>query len=275
MSFILLYGKPGSGKTTLAASMTHLGYKVHFIDVDRKIDKMNNLKSQIEHKVVSFQQVGGKLTPSTLRSKILTPKIALLTQPKGYLEFVDIIDNLEKQRTSKEPPPPPGDVLVIDSLTSVIEHFKRLIMHLNAPSDKHIKVQQLEFDHWNTLLANLEEIFNTLQVLLGWFKHIIVICHETTDLEREGDNYIVKDILPAIEGSMRNKVGKYFEEAYNTRARQVGKDVVYEVLTVPINKYMARTSRKLEPTEKADFKNLFKEEAGGEAKTVSNESKNV
>lgn len=258
MSFILLYGKPGSGKTTLASTMTKLNHHVHFIDVDNKLDKMINLKPLISSGKITYQQVIGKLTLSTLREKVLNPKIALLKQPKGYLEFVSIIDSLEKQLEKNEKPP--GDVLVIDSLTSVIEHFKRLIMHLNPPGDKAVKSAKLEFDHWNTLLANLEEILTTLMTFHGWFRHIIVICHEQTEMDKEGDNYVVREILPAIEGSMRGKIGKYFEEAYNLRARQVGKEVVYEVLTAPINKYMARTSRPLASVEKADFSNLFKEE---------------
>jgi hypothetical protein len=219
---------------------------------------MINLRSQLEKGLITFQPVGKKLTESTLKSKVLTPKLALLKQPKGYVEFVEVLDNLEKACAAGEQPP--ADVLVIDSLTSAIEHFKRLIMHLNAPSDKNTKSQKLEFDHWNTLLANLEELFNTLQSMLGWFKHIIVICHEQTELEKEGDNFVVREILPAIEGSMRGKVGKYFEEAYNLRARQVGKEVVYEILTTPINRYMARTSRSLKSTEPADFSLIFNEE---------------
>jgi adenylate kinase family enzyme len=257
MSFILLYGKPGTGKTTMACTMAKLGYKVHFIDADGKIPHMENIRHLLESNQVTYATLQSKLLPSTLHKKALTPKLALAKQPKGYLEFADLIDNLEALKEKGDPPP--ADVLVVDSLTTVIEHFKRLVMHMNIPGDVKSSAK-LEFDHWNALLANLEEIFMTLSYLHGWFRHIIVICHERTDTEGTGDSFRVTGILPAIEGSMRDKVGKYFEEVYNLRTRQKGKDVLFECLTKPINLFMARTSRDLSTEVESDFSVIFKGE---------------
>lgn len=262
MSYILEYGKAGSGKSTLAASMTKLGYTVHFLDIDRKLAHMKNLEPLIQSGKITFKEVESKLMESSLRKKATNPKIALAVQPKGYLEIVDYIDKLVEQKEAGLPPP--ADVFVLDSLTSGIEHFKRLIMHMDPPRPKTTgQMPKLEFDHWSTLLANLEELFTTLQYLHGWFKHIIVICHERQDFERQGDDLILTGILPAIEGSMRDKVGKYFDEVYNVAARQVGKEIHYEVLTRPINKYMARTSRELPAWSEADFSLIFKGERNG------------
>lgn len=91
------------------------------------------------------------------------------------------------------------------------------------------------------------------------FKHVIIIAHEQTEIDEESGR--ITAILPAIQGSMRNKVGKYFEEVYYTTcvASKAGPPK-YLVTTKPIDKCIARTSRALDTIEDADFATLFKEE---------------
>lgn len=252
MSSIFIYGRPGSGKTTLAASMTKLGYKVLFIDVDCKVEEMHNLKQPLEQGLIEIWPVEQKLMESSLKTKMLQPAIALLKQPKGYLQFCDYISKLEEIKEC------PWQVLVVDSLTSLVEHEKRLIGHL-AKKDK------FSFDEWGVLLANLEELFYTLLSLRKLFEHVIVIAHEM--IEKDEDTGRIVSILPAIEGSMRNKISKYFTEVYRLEVKESKTGVSYLAHTKPLNKAEARTSRQLEAISEADFSVMYKEAKSGEAKT--------
>ena len=132
MAFILLYGLPGSGKTTLAASMTHLGYKVRFIDVDDKVRLMENLRPELERGTIKVTPILSKLTESSMGEAIMTPKKALTIMPQGYLEICDAVTKYEEDIKKGEFPQ--EEVLVIDSLTSMTEHMKRLIAHIQGKS---------------------------------------------------------------------------------------------------------------------------------------------
>jgi len=248
MGSFLLSGAPGSGKTTLACSFINLGYKVYLIDADRKAKTMHNLKEWIDTGRLDIIEVSPILSGSTLGQVARKGlKFVPTAQPAGYLEIVDIIDGVEKS-----PPEDAGSsVLVLDSTTRVDEHMKRLMKHFSGKP-------KLEFDGWDAVLNNYEELFSTFYGMQpDTFAHCVITTHTRDVYDTNGAVVAYK---PLIGGQFSEKASGYVEEHYHCDVDTPNKNSKprFMVYTKPTGLIKhARSSRPLKTYVEADMSILL------------------
>lgn len=240
----LLIGPPGCGKTTMALTAPK---PVLVLDVDNKLHKMVNSEALLKSKEVIQWAINEPLSEVTLsRLASIDPGPAtkvVMQRPKGYLQLADMIDKLVVSGCMVD-----GRkiaTVVLDSYTSMNEHLKRLLMAANGTSTMTLPL-------YGTALINFETLNNTLIRLPT---NVIFICHEQVDKDELTGKITFN---PLIDGSMKSKIGKDFEEVYYLEKTVSGDKVKYEALTVGNSMKSCRTSRVLPAKVEPDFSKIYK-----------------
>lgn len=216
----LLIGPPGSGKSTAAATAPG---PVLFLDMDQKVAKMNNIRAKVDKGDVIVWTPEEKLFTGSLAATIqqgTNPQAKYAQQrAMGYIKLGQVIDELETSKCIYK-----GKQLgtvVLDTFTSTEEHQKRLLMSANG-------VATISQPLWGTILNNNENLVSAL-LSLNKFVNVIVIAHQQA-IKDELTGAVT--YVPLIGGSMKDKIGKDFEEVYFLEKRVSGDKAVYEMLTI-------------------------------------------
>lgn len=231
----------------MAFTMLDLGYNMTYIDLDKKAKDMRNLDKyfalpgRIDYRILKSTLI----EKGSLKERLTKFKQPPKKQPQGYLEFVDLITEME----NKPPEYYAGRVICTDSGTRLQEHIRRFILHAQGRG-------VMEIQDWGVILSSLEELFETYFSLP--FAHNILILHEQVEKDELTSR---TEILPLIDGQMKQKVGSYVSEMYYMRPETRTSGAYYQILSQPKGQVKtARTSRGLKAVEAADFAQIFKDE---------------
>lgn len=261
MNFLLI-GRPGSGKTTAACTAPP---PIGLIDLDAKADQMANIHPMVLDGRIEIIKVRAKLVDDTLQYRALYPEKGPKEQPKGYVEAVtilnDIIDENEKYQKY--------NTIVLDSLTRLTEHLKRLLIH-HRTNNKFGKwkgekaTEDMNWPSWGSYLSNMEELFTGITGYLE-DKHFVCCVHEKEMIKKDPitETEYSEGFKPLIDGQMRDKLAGYFNEVYYMDVFESRKDKIKEYrFRTSGAKYDSRTSLKLNEFESADLGRIIKM-AGG------------
>lgn len=227
----LLYGPPGSSKSTMAYQIAEFcpqGAVV--IDVDHKAEEMVHIRPLVESGRLRIVPVKSRLSEEGFKARILHPDRPPQIQPKGWLEFANVLSDIDK------PGQPPYDVLIIDSLTRAVEHLTRLISFVN----KHPVLAERD---WGYYLTQLEELIQGVTSQLR-DKAVIFIAHDMNAYVEDAEgNARQSGVRVLVSGQMKDKIGQYFGEVYHFEPLASTKDVLYRIRTRGDRNWPARTSR--------------------------------
>lgn len=247
----LLIGSPGAGKSTAASTAPG---PILFIDVDNKLHKMANMQSKIKSGEVIQWALNEPLAEVSLsrlahmsKDEIKPGGNMVVPRPKGYIKLAEMIDTLiaSKCVIDVNGKQVKIETVVLDSYTSMAEHLKRLLMAANQTSTMTLPLYGVQ-------LSNFETLNNTLLSLPA---NVIFIAHQQADKDELTGEISFK---PLIEGQMKEKIGKDFEEVYYLEKKILGDVARYEMLTVGSSMKACRTSRVLPARVVPDFKEIYK-----------------
>ena len=207
---------------------------------------MVNIKSLLDSKQVIQWAINDSLYSPGIKqfaegavkaqSKFTQPR------PKGYVQLATYIDKLKESKCVID-----GvkiATVVLDSYTTMSEHLRRYLLACNDTTS-------LTLPMYGTVMSNYEILNNEL---LDLPCNKIFICHEMWEKDDVSGRISCK---PMIEGQMRDKIGKDFEEIYFMEKKIVGTTAKYVMNTLGDSMRSCRTTRVLASEVEPDFCKIY------------------
>ena len=248
----LFYGPPGSGKTTLATH--HPGKRKLWLDMDQKLAEMSSLPSRDDVSVWTPDEPLGNPDridiPFSPDPKDVHKGTIPSKKPMGYEKLVTVTNELlraagtvtlvagDKEKTIDGFP---YDVVILDTLTAMGDHWTRLLMYTHRVS---FMTERL----WGIYLAGMQEYINGFLQLPC---DRIIICHEKRNTDEDTKQEAIR---PSVAGQLGNNINRYFTEAYYFLGRQRSGE--YKIQTITDSRIAARTSSGL-PAETVANADIF------------------
>ncbi len=246
---LLLYGRAGSGKTTFAATAPP---PVHIIDVDGKAEKVEAVVHAIKRGHVKVINAQSPLTNMALGHEFRSKTIS--DNPRGYFKIVDILnDYIEGKIKCGENN---QGTLVLDSLTRVLDHLKRLIRDFNRDEiegNKEKNIKKNPYVLWEVYLSNCEDLITKILTVK---QNVIVIAHESNTINDEENSGGTR---PWVQGQMGGKLSGYFTNVWrcDPRIRKEDDKTLYRSLTRAVMSCEARNSGSLDTFVNNDLREIF------------------
>lgn len=278
---ILIYGKPGTGKTGAQASLVAAGYNLRIIDTDKGVRPLYSLLTDPRYPyakiiaarnidlrtAVRYIPIDTKMKSTTVRRK--TPsgnyteeKLLAPSASHAWDKVIDMIDEWKDGDMNLGPARDwgPECILSLDSFSTLATctyyHSQALNGRLGAREEG--------YDYQRDIGGAQAQLRRALELLYdsSFNTNVIVISHVTwvdeskgfTDRPKavasdDGKGVIVSNpegYPSAIGRALSPQIGKYFNDMFTVNATGSGENVRRMIYTVPRDGVMAKNSVHLE-----------------------------
>lgn len=228
------WGPPGSGKTELA--LQHKAKRRFWFDIDNKLGEVRNPERIANITVwtpgvAMVKQIEAIQVDPTRKDVYAGTKIT--ERPEGYDRTVKATNELIALKATTDFP---YDLVVLDSITTLVDHMEMLILYQHKTSLIQETLYEVIKRNLRTFVSGLLQLPCDI-IVIGHSKHI-------DKKDRDGKT-IDNRFVPMITGSYASVICKEFSEAYFFTGR-MGNGKWY-VQTAPSSRVeSARTAKGLD-----------------------------